>query len=281
MQLFKRDYTLIVDNTKIEDLRVSFRARKTLEPETNKADIAIFNLGKTARGILKEKFATVELHAGYNGVKSLIFLGNSYKVEHRRVGVDWITEIACGDKEDVAREVVLNKSFPAGVLVADVVRALVGALGISKGNLEQSIANGAFSTQGPVTYNNGYVTAGQAVQVLNIIVRGYGYKWSIQDGSFQLLRKDGVLPDPPIELSAANGLVGAPFRMEAGGLSALTLIRPGLRPGRLINITGVDTKLAGRIDAVTYMGDSLGGPWYAEIEASDPLDLDNLLNLPK
>jgi hypothetical protein len=251
----------------VTDLRVQFKATKTLSKEPNTAEITVTNLSATTRAALPTKGARLILQAGYGENLEQICLGDARFTESRREGPDWLTKFQIGDGERGFLHGRVSESFAAGVPVGEVIKTVGKTLKLDTGNLE-SIAAGL-----PGQYVSGYVASGPASKELDRALKAHGYEWSIQDGQIQVLKPGEATTEEVIELSPDSGLIGSP---EMGSpdkksgksvLKAKSLLQGGIRPGRRVKIVSAQYNGFFKPVKVEHSGDTAGGDWYTTIEA--------------
>ena len=131
--------------------------------------------------------------------------------------------------------------------------------------------------KGTKQYVKGLVLSGQASRELSKIAKRAGFEWSIQDNQIQFTRPGQVLdPKEAIILNQKTGLIGSPEQGENGLIKARSLLQPGLQPGKRVLIQAGPRDASGvpeidgffRVDKVIFSGDTWGGDWYSDIEAS-------------
>lgn len=293
MILFDRKAYLKIDGKEIRNLDFQFTVRKSLSPEIDKCNLTIVNLPKSERMTVaagsalggtqaglaarNARIVEVEIFAGYaSQTLPRVFIGQIYRSQSSYQSHTWLTNIDCGDGEG-RRQIFANQAFEQGTRTVDIIRALVKIAGVKSGNLEAQIAAGVFTDSQIVTFNNGYATSGQALEALNVILRAYDIRWTIQDDEIKIVKSNGTTLDPPVNISSVpenTGLVGQPEHTDKGGLLFRSLLRSDLVPGRLVNVTSRQVTFSGRIEYLTHIADTRGGPWYSVVEAAD---LNNLL----
>ena len=265
-------------------LRVVFRVEKNLQRDPNTAELTIYNLGKESRVALGEqdpnqiairKTITTTILAGYYGNTDLIFTGDLEYGVSKRLGNEWITSLQSADGGKQLRSSRINVSFNSSTLLNDVLKTGAEALGVGLGNITQELAKGAPRSSAQ-EYVKGLVLSGQASTELDKIIRRAGFNWSVQDGQIQLIRPGGVLnPNDAILLKQGTGLIGVPEIGDKGIINARSLLQPDLTPGKKIQIQSglrsngqynIDAFF--RVDKSVITGDTWGGDWYSDVEAS-------------
>lgn len=255
--------------TRIEGFRMQFKATKTDKPEPNKLELEITNLKSDTRAALeKDRGLRILLQAGYKDSTSQIFAGESRYVNNKRENVDWTTKIEALDGGRAYKYARAEESFGPGSKVGDVVKKMVGKLSKDPGNALQ------LASQLTREFNAGYTASGPAARVLSELLEQEGYSWSMQDGRVEILKKDQTLADEVPLVSPDTGLVGSPelgAPAKKGGAARLKckmLMHGQIRPGQKFQLDATGRKGAYRAHVVVHSGDTHGGDWFTEIEAS-------------
>lgn len=279
--------TYAADVIEITDMDFSFKTKKTLGKEPNTAEIVIMNLSEQSRAALQDKNLRITLAAGYVDTLATIFVGDSRDIDSApNDGAEWVTTIQLGDGERGYRHGRASSSFRAGVKVTDVLQKIADGM-----QLDSTAVQNVEGLRGR-QFVGGYVTHGKASRELDRILKGFGYEWSIQDGKLQVLVPETATAETIVELTAETGLIGSPTlntppvasnstlspftgkvtKTSSKGkptLKARSLLQPELKPGRRVSITSV-TGIKGtfRITSVEHSGNSAGGEWYSDLEAT-------------
>jgi hypothetical protein len=275
-ELSNRDFALNLGGTLIasrtEDgkikptLRVVFKIEADLSKEANSAEVSIYNLRESTRGLLSRKGIRTTLEAGYAGRPHLIFAGKlDYGATDRR-GNDWISEFESTDGAAEVRKSRINVSYKT-VRIREAVKAAADAMGLGIGNVEEKIAQG--NLRGALTeFAGGLVMSGQAAPQLDKLVKSFGFEWSIQNEEIILLEPGGVVdPQNVIVLQQSSGLIGSPQAGDDGTVEARSLMIPSLRPGRKVQIKSRLVDGLFRVERSVFLGDTWGQDWYTDIEA--------------
>jgi hypothetical protein len=258
--------TLSARTVEINDLRISFRIKKTLSKDPNTAEIKVYNLSADRRASLPGKGAKVLLQAGYAGTLDQIFLGDARLIEHSQEGADWVTTIECGDGARAYRFAHVSESFSAGVPYADVISKIASVAGLDVGNL------GTVAAQTTGQFPQGYTVHGPAIKELAKVLEAAGYDLSIQDGTLQALTPGSTTTETVVVLDSDSGLIGSPEMGSAEKkdakplLNAKSLLQPILRPGRKVRLSSRLYKGLFRVATVEHSGDTASGPWESSLE---------------
>lgn len=268
-QLFDRRVTVLVDGLEVRDLRVTFRVEKNLSKEPNTLELTITNLSRTTRAQMQKKVAKVIVSAGYAGFQRAIFAGDSRLIEHVKNGPDMVTKIQCGDGERSYMSARVSESFKGGTAVATVLEKVMGAMNIDLGTSVSQLGDIAGQQ-----FVNGYTSHGRASSELERLLVSRGFEWSIQDGRLQLLKPGQTNTDTVTVLDKDSGLIGSPEfaspdkKGSKPVLKARTLLQPQIRPGCRIRVDSLNVKGEFRAEKVYHEGDTAGGSWYTDVEAS-------------
>lgn len=248
-----------------EGLRVQFRIEKSLRPEPQKAQIAVYNLAESSRGQLVGKGLRVQLEAGYPDTLGLIYSGHTRTTDHPKEPTDWVSKFECGTAERAIQFSRVSQSFRPGASLVDVVKGIVPALVQDAGNALDAVA-------GLNGFSSGYAAHGYAADELTRVLTPRGLTWSIQDDRLQILGFNDTLPDEQLVLDENHGLIGTPelgAPVTKGGPSIVKVkslldSRFGCGKRFLLNSKARDGVL--KIVKLTHIGDTFGADWYTEME---------------
>ena len=249
-------------------LKAAFRVVRTNKKEPNTTEITVYNLSPENRVKFQERELVTTIEAGYAGNTSQIFQGELTFSQNKLDGRDWITSIQAGDASKPFRTARINTSIKGPAKIGDVLQTAADALGINLGNVQDKVSNG--SIRGVLTeFTNGIVMSGKAEVQFDKIVKSMGYSWSIQDGQLQLLEPTETIGQDAVLLTPGTGLVGTPEAGEKGFIKVRSLLQPDLLPGRKIQVQSKNDDVSGffRVEKVTFLGDTWGNDWYADVEA--------------
>lgn len=268
---FRSTFTDIIEIGDVNErfgMRITFKITKTLKKEPNTSEITITNLSPQRRASLQRKGVKVLLEAGYKATGvTQYFSGDVRTVDHVREGSDWTTKLKLGDGERAWKFARINESFAPGTRSADVLKRLAEAMGIDAGNVSKE-ALGVNST-----LDQGFSAVGSASAAMDQFVKSLRKTWSVQDGQLQILDKKQTLDAPVPEISSSSGLVGSPEMGSPAkkGEPALVKIKALLtpvKPGGRIRLRSERYDGFLKVHSVTFAGDTHGGEWYSEINAS-------------
>ena len=273
MSLFNRQVEITVAGFTTNQLRVKFDIEKNTDPESNSADIEIYNLSENTRNQIRELDEPIELRAGYDddvGPK-LIFTGDIVKVRHELRFPDIITRIKANDGIKATREKRSSVSFNTGTNGLTALQDVANKLGLGIRDIPNSISG---------QYLKGFSYAGTVKDALNKITERLGLEWSVQNNELQVLPKRGTIPGASVLISYAEGLIDAPERLSDlknnliedkpnPGYKVKNLLNPNLEPGGVINLQGPNASGSFRIERVQYRGDNYGGDFLSILEVTE------------
>lgn len=265
---------------RVEDLRVGFRVSKTVKSSANTAEVKLYNLSEATRGRFHAREDAVIVEAGYVGLTEVLFKGWITRVGHEQQGPEWVTTIESGDGTREFKQSRISRTFPAGTKVDDLLKDVVELLGTSKGDLVKDLSalvSKLVADGGPATLPRAFSASGSTKDVLDQLSRSMRFDWSIQDDVAQVVHEDlavrgsAYVLEPPILIGSPVPIVAT--RTKKGkvkgvdGFKFRSLLIPSLRPGMLLSVKSVALTAVGRIESVTFVGDTHADDWTAEGEA--------------
>lgn len=247
----------------VSNLRVAFRAHKTLSGTPNGCELSIWNLSRGRRLAIREEFDRVRIEAGHvaAGNRGVIFDGFLRDVTHSRNGPDIITVIEAGDGDRAYRQGTIATRLDAGSTPADQIDALLAAMpDVDRGVIEG--LDDLPASPRPVTLY------GSVVDEMNKIGRTHQLYWSVQDGALEVIRADRAIEDVLV-LGETTGLLGVPEETD-NGVRCVALLNPQIRIGRVIEIRsrllGLEQDAARyRVSAVEFVGDTRASEYFAYV----------------
>jgi hypothetical protein len=250
---------------RVDSHRCIFDVEKTLKDEPNQGSLQIYNLSSEQRSQIEElrpqkgekTGVPVLIEAGYvTSEPSQIFLGDMRTCFSVKEGPDWITTLEAGDGEKAQATARINVSFGPKVKSDIVLRAIVKALGVKPGNINQAIQ--MLNRKGFTSFGKGVVLSGSATMHMHNFCKSADLEWSIQDGAIQILDRGKTLGERAVRLSSTTGLIESPSVDHKGILSAKFLLQPDIRPGTLLVLDSLAVKGNYRISKCNYKGDTMG-----------------------
>lgn len=283
-QLFERRWELQVGTLDLSRFDCRFRVEKTLKPDPNKAVIEVYNLSAESMAALSEQAQSdksaykkgltapaadgsisVKLEAGYVDNIDQIYFGDLRTVVSESNGNDWVTSIGSVDGDKALKTSRCNLSFGPKTPLEVALAAVLKTLGLGLGNL-QTVTKKLQS--GSLVLPRGAVLSGPTSRIITDICRSADIEWCVEDGYPTFVDLNMALAGKAVVVSPSSGLVGSPSVDAEGKLTCQTLIIPGLRCGRLVQVNAAMVKGQYRIEKITYDGDTSGNNWYATIEGT-------------
>jgi len=254
--------------TNLHDLTIGFTVDKGISSAQNSAEIEIWNLAEANRNALGKELDDITLEAGYlppegGGNVGIIFKGQIRDVMHRRDGPDIVTTLSCGEGDKAVRRASIAKTYPKGTPVETVVEDIYAqfeAEGIDRGEWK-------FPDELP-PFKRPYTVCGGCKRELDLLGRGKGFYWSIQNGVMEIIPGDGYIGGVVI-LSPQTGLVDTPTITD-NGVKAKALLNPEIRPNRRVQIKSETLEMNAeggeyRVSGCTYAGDNRTGDFTVSI----------------
>lgn len=268
-----RTWRLDVDTIRIagsaeSGLEIAFDVERSIQHTPNTAKVRVWNLNRDQRRTLAQLSVRgerpgrirTELVAGADGREFLLFKGDLRWASSTQDGGDWETLIEGDDGGRAHVDARVNRSFPPGTRVDQVVRACTDALGLGLGNLPGFLA-------GLRSYDEGMSLTGRASDALRGVLRAQGLTYSVQHGVIQVQRSGQPLNLPIVRLAPGAGLVGSPSLTPEGRVTAVSLLQPGLDPGARVQLESAEVPRGTyAVRSVRYEGDASSTPWYAHLE---------------
>lgn len=262
--LFAKSWQVSIGEIDISALDLTFQIKKSTKRSPNTCTVTVHNLSDSRREEIKSaRRPLVQVRAGYRDENSLLFVGNARRQFQEIQELDTSLTVEARDKGNEYASARVSQSYAPGTRVVTVMADLVDALNIDRGNLSEF--NNLTLGHGGSTFPDGFVSQGQAHRVLSRLVRGAGLRWSAQNGALQLLRRGRPLQTQAVLLSPSSGLLGSPTREDKGLVTAVSLIQPGLDPGRRVQLESRFISGTYEVKAVQYDGDTAADTWDATL----------------
>lgn len=304
-QLFRRAWKIQVGTLDVSNLDFMFEILRTSKPEPNKCTLTILNLSRDhVAELLKRNKPNgpntkavpipVQIEAGYVDNTSVLFSGDLSEVGGHRDFTDRKITLTGQDGGKAYRDSRISQTFGKGTPVSLILQQCAKALGVGLGNLGQFSPTASINGLGS-TIPAQLVLDGQASKQLDRVVQSMGLKWSIQSGALQLTQNGKPLNQAAIKISADTGLIGSPEasidstvslgnpQASAPGapqkvakppkpkntdiLKIVTMMIPGLSPGRKIVIESELYNGGYMITECRYRGESWSNTWQIELIA--------------
>lgn len=267
---FGRVFALTIDDFTTRNLDIQFKVVRTPKKTPNTIELVVKNLNASHRNQLQNrKEVVLQLEAGYESNKGVIFLGDVRDISSIYEKTAWTTTISSGDGERASQFGRINKSFAAGTDIETVMKEAAASLpNIGSGNLNQ-LSKIAQLPNGSKQFVNGITLSGNAANELDRVMRTAGYEWSIQSGQLQVLEASKTLLTEAVVLTPDTGLIGSPTVSAKGILSYTALLNPKIIPGRQLYVKSRHVDGYFKARKCEYIGDTAGNDWYIQGEAKE------------
>ncbi len=281
----------------VKDLDMEFDILAHKRSQPNQATIKVYNMAESTRNLLEADHQGIEFYASKNEFDKplMIFRGTTTNLLNQELEeLDFLTTIFAGDGEKEFSTKTFNKAYIAGTLVFNVLKDVASAMGLPSEIDFLDVTS---------VLLRGESYAGLCKDVLDIITKDYGLKWSIQQGVLEITNLLSPIASQPtaVLLTSDSGLIGSPILIERQdekqntkkkqkkktkiiGVRATSILNPEIRPGRLIYILAMQTiSQLGKLmevkqpnisangvyvcDTAHYIGDNKGGRYDVELEA--------------
>lgn len=251
-------------------LRVAFEIEKTMTGSSaNHSKIEIYGLSQQSRMNIKKGYL-VQLYAGYNNLVGLLFTGNVFVAKStRKAGSSLVTCLECLDGGSAISYSRLDKSYPAGVTLIQILQDVAEAMSIPTVASPVGVNAGiSYAIPNPVL-NNGFVAHGACSATLNKLLRPQGLEWNVQDGNLNIIPIKSYDGTPAQLLNISSGLIGTPSQNEYY-TQFTSLLNPKIVPGCLVKLESENTALNGfyKVRNCKYEGDSYENKWQVTCEAT-------------
>ncbi len=252
-------------------IRVSFDIEKNMTgASANHSKINLFNLSQQSRTSIKKGYL-VQLYGGYNTLIGLLFTGNVFIAKSERQGSDGtiMTTLECLDGGSAITYAKLDKSYPAGVTIQQILSDVATAMSVATTANPVGISAGISLNIPSQVFNKGFVAQGACKDTLDKLLKPQGLEWNIQNGNLNIIpiqNYDGTTAEV---VSANTGLIGVPSQNEYF-TQFTSLLNPRLVPGALVQLISENTALNGyyKVRKAKYEGDSHDQKWQVSCECT-------------
>lgn len=249
------------EGREFRDLAISFDIKHTLTSAPNEGTVEIVNPSDNSVALAQTDDAVVRVFAGYDTPR-LIFEGSpkdngvSLKYEHP----DTVLEIDALDGGRALARSRVNVSIGGPVSAEKILEIVASELGLPRGVVE---------VPEPFELDQGITIDAQVSDVLDRLAKSTGANASIQNGSLQLIPKDG---DKQVEVSSfsrSNGNLISVDRKDEG-IEVTAQLDGTLRPGDRCEVDD-DRGISGIFKArdVKFKGDNWSGKFIVQFTATE------------
>ena len=271
----------------LEGFRIQFDITKSIKPEENTAEIIITNADNWEG--LFEKGAILKLYAGYEMSEGaqLLFSGEILYSYVTPEVAERHTVVCCKEGISAFREPIAI-SYSEGTKYEDILRGLLEKIKETRDYSWESVDWNALATGGNgknyanLEAKSGFSHIGDPKVAITELCERLGFQWSLQNGKFTLVPKEGTTLKEAIILSHDSGLVGSVEPIEKGlgkskgeprvsGYRVEALLQPLILPGDPVLVyTGSKYELSAfRVEEIKHQGDTHGDKWNSTMEVSE------------
>lgn len=288
-QLFDRGYRLIVGDKaggnaiEFTDLQITFSVDKSNEVHADKCDLSIYNVSPDSIKNFLIEDNIVELYAGYGTEINLIFVGQIDIVSTELNGADIIVKMTFSDGRVSMVETTVDKHFPAGSTLDQVLRSLSTTLGFSYSSNNGTYPQGTGLTY---VYPRGVSVSGNVKQWIDTTIKGHDIHYFVSNKIAY-----AVPVNAPIGSEVANvftpetGLIGSPNKKNVTskinkkkkskdvreGIEFRALLANDVAVGTLVQVKSKFVDGLYQVTKVKHQGDYRGGQWFSDIEGILPV----------
>jgi len=265
-RLTDRVWRVTVGELDISALAIDFQIMRSIKREPNTLSLSVFNLSADHRAQVQTGTNQITVRAGYRDTGAhVLFVGDARNVLSEQDKTEIKTTIEGRDSGRAYQQARIDRSYAPGTPVATVVRDLVARLGVGEGNTEDAISAGLTLRNDASDFGDGYTASGKVPDVLTALLRGSGYRWSIQNNAIQILRRGRPIQSQAVRLSKTSGLIGSPAKGDRGRILAMSLIQPGLDPGRRIVLDTPEVSGGYEVERAEYVGTTRANDWSVSL----------------
>lgn len=214
---FGRYYKLLIEKLDGGTLQlalpftIEFDINRNTQTSTNVGTIRVYNLSKTNQAQIRhdetnyDNFKSVQLYAGYTDNPPLIFVGTIFHAWSVREGTNLITQMECHDGGYALTNGTVDKTYPKGTFVKDIILDLISTL--SKDGLTLG-AVGDF----PGSLDKANTYSGNTINILRDLTGGALF---IDNAKVYALKdNENILGTLPV-ITSTTGLLGTPVRQQS------------------------------------------------------------------
>lgn len=247
---------------KYEGFRISFKVEKNDKGKPNKTVIKIYNLNRDSLSFLERENLIVFLRTSYAGKENLstLFFGDLIRFNEERNGPDIITNLECGDAEEVLRTANIQVGFGPNVKNTQIFKQAADKLLVSVRFIDPLPEK---------VFANGFSFSGQVSKLLDQLTTQVGYKWSIQNGELLVLGPKTTDKTTAVFLGPDSGLIGYPTKTK-DGVECEALLNADIAPGKAVVVESArfmkGAAITIKVNTTVHEGDTGGDKWTVKIE---------------
>ncbi len=222
----------------MSEMRIRFTIEMSDGQNPNTANIVVTNLSRDTISRIQKEYTTVTLEAGYQSGYGLIFSGEVVqKRSGRESPTDTFLAVVARDSDKSYNHAVTSKSLAAGHTYRDQVDAALAPM------KDMGVRVGYIADLGSKKMPSARVLFGMSRDILSTVATSTGTSWSIQNGTFQMVKNDEAMPGAAWDLNPASGLIGMPTQ-TIDGVEGRALLNSQFRIGTRVHINMDDVLTA-------------------------------------
>lgn len=236
VDLFLRKIEMRIGDTRIDGLNIEFTSRRSIRKEPNTLSASVTGLSmESVEQFQRASGEPVQLFAGYKTTGTHeIFAGELRRAWGTKADGSTILAIEADDGRNATKSRFF-RSYTRGAALSTIIEDLCATMGVGIGNALDAL--GATEEGAPAKQMAaGYAVTGRASEVLDSILNGLGWRYSIQSGMVQAVPATGSLEQEIVELTPSSGMVGSPSIDKDGTITVAALMIPGVKPGKRISV---------------------------------------------
>lgn len=262
-------------------LRVAFDVEKTLSSEPNKSAVIVSNLNEGSRRACADLPLCAILEGGYDGERHRLLRGDVTWADTSKDGGTWNTTLLVADGGRALQHARTSTAYRNATSVVDMVMQVAADMMLAGQGGDYATMTSAEreaerrrllnDAAKLVATKKGAVLDGRSRDVMDRLLRPYGYRWSVQDRQLVVLG-DGTRAGRVWPVDKAHGMKceperAAPDKDKKQKVTIQCALYPQLEPGVRVRLTS--RKLSGdfRVERVRHSGDTESAEsWTTEIE---------------
>jgi hypothetical protein len=248
--------------SRLNGFHISFSVVKSLAPNSNRAEISIYNLSQATRKAIASNGLWCELYAGYLNDEQLLFAGEIKAASPFREGPDLILTLEC--QTDWKLDTLpYSKSFPVGTPVSNVLKDV-----LTTAKLAAALNIVAVDD----TLSSPLVLSNTVEAVFDKLAEMFHFSWSVQDYGFLAIRDNfAFLNSQKIDsLIKSADITPKQNDRATNGFVVNCILNSSFMVGDLIDFSSLYHSARFKIYEIFYNGDTFDGEWGMNIEGFVP-----------
>lgn len=269
----KPDTGLLTEGYDVSDLRTTFEIRLGGDQDASPSNVRIYNLSDATAETLTAG-RPIQVEAGYGTPDELLFVGRVRTSRHERDQLDRVTEMFLGPLGERAGDAFFKLPHDDAATIRDAVLLMGDAIGLPLDPISLGLVP-------DIPLVDTYADSGSPKDVLSRLLESLTPKVEHFEnyGVIRLRLKDasgdGIATAPAAYIAESTSMIGSPSYTQEDadvGIRVRTVLTSALRVGDVVQVESGLTTGRFTIDSITHVGDTWGGDWHSEIEATELLD---------